>query len=53
MGDITIPATVASFQYNFRTGFETPPFGWESSAMRFPLLGPQEILFHFNFIVTS
>ena len=53
MGDITMPATVASFQYSFLTGFETPPFDWESSARHFPLLGPQETLFHFNFIVIS
>ena len=49
MGVITIPATLATFQYNFRTGFETPLFGRESSAVRFPLLGPQKNLFYLQF----
>ena len=37
------------FQFNLRTCFETALFGWESSAVRLFLLGPQKTLFYFQF----
>ena len=49
MGDITIPATGDFFQYNVRMGFETPPFGRESTAMSFLLFEPKEIFFYLQF----